>query len=145
MAALPRASPGTSTKAAWGIINPTVAQMFARHPVYDNIFCHLSPASFVRMSRVCCDVQEATKDFASRAYNIDRRLRRYFSDPLAFRALMSRTGLLISGSFALQFFDRSFYPNSDLDLYVWTDESVIEAGNWLKTEGYIYKSSSDQR
>ncbi|TFK88767.1 hypothetical protein K466DRAFT_520274 [Polyporus arcularius HHB13444] len=134
-----------STQIFRGILVPSVAQIFARHPVYDNIFCRLPSASFARMSRVCRDVREATMDFATRAYNIDRKLRRYFSDPLDFRALMSRTGLIISGSFALQFFDRSFYPESDLDLYVWSGESAPEVGRWLEMEGYTYKPSPTQR
>jgi hypothetical protein len=36
----------------------------------------------------------------------------------SFRQLKSATGTIISGSTALQFFDRTRYPNSDLDIYV---------------------------
>ncbi|KAF8333776.1 hypothetical protein F5887DRAFT_921751 [Amanita rubescens] len=39
------------------------------------------------------------------------------SDMLKFENLMKKTNAVISGSTALQFFDRTFYPNADLDLY----------------------------
>ncbi|RPD65283.1 hypothetical protein L226DRAFT_456156 [Lentinus tigrinus ALCF2SS1-7] len=119
--------------------------MFARHPVYDTIFSCLTPASFARISRVCRDIREGAVDFATRAYNINRRLGYYFSDPLAFRALMARTRFFISGSFALQFFDRTFYPGSDLDLYVQKALDVLEIGRWLEKEGYTYKPTVAQR
>ena len=67
-----------------GILNPSVAQMFARHPVYDSMFSCLTPASFARMSQVCRDIREVALDFATRAYNINRRLSYYFSDPSDF-------------------------------------------------------------
>ena len=55
-----------------------------------------------------------------------------------------RTGCVISGSFALQFLDRTFYPESDLDLYV---ESVYaqEVASWVEEEagmGYVRVESS---
>ena len=97
------------------------------------------------MALVSRDVRAATLDFTARAYNLDRRLARFFGDPAAFRALMARTHLVISGSFALQLLDRSFYPESDLDLYVSTEGSFREIGLWLmQDEGYVLKPSADQ-
>ena len=97
------------------------------------------------MALVSRDVRAATLDFTGRAYNLDRRLARFFGDPAAFRALMARTRVVISGSFALQFLDRSFYPESDLDLYVSTEGSFREIGLWLmQDEGYVFKPSAVQ-
>ena len=53
-----------------------------------------------------------------RAFNVNRFLARFFSDAIAFRALEVRIGTLTSESAALQFFDRTFYPKSDLGLFV---------------------------
>ena len=136
-----------------GILNPTVAQMFARQPVYDSLFSCLPPVSFARMSSLCREVREATIDYATRAYDIDRSLSHYFSDPVAFRKLMARTYLLISGSFALQFFKRTSFSGSDLDLFVHYDiyghddsgcERILEIGRWLEGEGYMFKPSPGQ-
>ena len=120
-----------------GILSPAVAQIFARHPIHDNILRRLSAASLARMACVSRDVRAATLDFTARAYNLDRRLARFFGDPAAFRALMARTRVVISGSFALQFLDRSFYPESDLDLYVpmpWR----LYLGRFLLENGYRF-------
>ncbi|CAL1699944.1 unnamed protein product [Somion occarium] len=72
-----------------------------------------------------------------RAFNIDRILSRFFNPPLAFRQLQARTGTLISGSAALQFFDRSFYKESDLDIYV-PKKYRVEAGEFLLRCGYSF-------
>ncbi|KAG2078133.1 hypothetical protein BDR04DRAFT_935918, partial [Suillus decipiens] len=65
-------------------------------------------------------------------------LSRYFPDPLAFRFLQARTGLVISSSNALQFLDRRFYPESDLDLYAHPGH-VYEALEWLVSVGYKFQ------
>ncbi|KAI0677691.1 hypothetical protein C8Q78DRAFT_1066155 [Trametes maxima] len=54
-----------------------------------------------------------------------------------------RTGTLISGSTALQFFDRTLYPESDLDLYVHMRHRR-EVGRWLLEEGYKFVPSPYQ-
>ena len=110
-------------------------KMFVRHPVYDKILSCLSPVSLTRMSYVNHTVRSATQDFASRAYNVNRRLLRFVKDPVTFRSLMARTRMVISGSFALQFFDRTFYPESDLDLYLHPNRDMIEVGLYLEREG----------
>ncbi|OBZ78027.1 NADPH-dependent methylglyoxal reductase GRE2 [Grifola frondosa] len=114
------------------------------HPIYDKILSHLSPVSLVRLEKASCLTRFAAKDFASRAYNINRLLSRFFTDPIAFRSLQARTAALISGSFALQFFDRTFYPESDLDLYVFPDNSPLLIGQWLQAEGYEFLPNSRQ-
>lgn len=45
--------------------------------------------------------------------------------------------MLISGSTALQFFDRSEYPGSDLDLYVEHRYAGV-IGEWLQRLGYSF-------
>lgn len=59
-------------------------------------------------------------DFNKRAYRIDLFLRPFFTfaQYMIFRNIQTFTGLLISGSSALQFMDRTVYAGSDLDLYV---------------------------
>ena len=62
---------------------------------------------------------------------------------MSFRRLQACTGTLISGSTALQFFDRTFYPESDLDIYVpktWRNE----VGQFLLRAGYSFVPHSSQ-
>ncbi|KAI0690647.1 hypothetical protein C8T65DRAFT_834333 [Cerioporus squamosus] len=46
--------------------------------------------------------------------------------------------MVISGSFAIQFSDRTHYHGSDLDLYLHRDNTILEVGAWLTAEGYKY-------
>lgn len=114
-----------------------VANAFARHLIYDEIFSSLSAASLMRMRRVSRSTYGAVQDFTYRAFDVNRLLSRFISDPHSFRSLQARTATLISGSLAIQFFDRTFYPESDLDLYVYK-EHVIEVGIFLLNDGYQF-------
>ena len=64
---------------------------------------------------------------------------RYFTvqEILHFRELQATTGAIISGSTALQFFDRTVYADSDLDLYVQHDRSR-DLALWLESIGYMF-------
>lgn len=94
-----------------------VKAIFSRDSIYDAIFSQASPAGSILLSRTCRDARYANRDFNNRAFNINRHLGRFFKDPKGFRSLQARTGTLISGSNALQFFDRTYYPESDMDLF----------------------------
>ena len=111
--------------------------------IYDIIFAATSPSSILRLSRTCRVALAATRDYFTRAFNINKHLTRFFDDPLAFRSLQARTTTLISGSFALQFFDRTVYEDSDLDLYVPLRHRQ-DVGHWLLAEGYQYSPNSVQ-
>ena len=51
---------------------------------------------------------------------------------------MAQTHTVISGSFALQFMDGTYYPNSDLDLYILPNDTLLILGAYLLHQGYIY-------
>lgn len=105
--------------------------------IHGTIFTFLTPLEILLFSRTCRFSQDIVHGYIKSAFNIDRLLARFFSDPLAFRALQARTGTLISGSFALQFFARTFYPDSDLDLYIPKDW-LLDVVEWLVEEGYTF-------
>ncbi|TFK26737.1 hypothetical protein FA15DRAFT_636806 [Coprinopsis marcescibilis] len=109
-------------------------------PIYDIILSGLEPGDSVRLARTCKTAREAVNDFFSRGYNIDKLLLRFFPDPNLFRRLQARTATLISGSSALQFLDRVFYPDSDLDLYT-PRRGAREVGKWILSQGYSYCST----
>ena len=52
--------------------------------------------------------------------------------------------MLISGSIALQFFERMFYPESDLDIYVEIRYYKVIV-SWLIGIGYIYEPHPGQK
>lgn len=122
----------------------SILRVFGSPPIYDAIFSCLSPPTLVQTSRTCRDVYHAIKDFNKRAYNIMKHLQFFFDDPLSFRSMQASTGAVVSGSNALQFLERTYYPGSDLDLYV-AQEFAFEVGSWVvQHEGYVYVPSMDQ-
>lgn len=78
-----------------------------------------------------------------RAYDVHRLLGRFFADPLDFRSLQARTGTVISGSVALQFFSRAHYPSADLDLYLHMRHRK-EVGLWVVEQGYDFVPAAHQ-
>lgn len=116
--------------------------------LYDNIFDNLtdSPAALLRLSRTCRAAHQAVHEYFSRAYNINKHLVRFFLDiahVLQFRSLQARTATLISGSQALQFFNRVRYDDSDLDVYV-PFRHRHELGRWLIGQGYRFRPTATQ-
>ena len=118
--------------------------IFIRPPIFELIFSSLSPVDLVRFARTCRLASNAISLFSERAYNINKHLLRFFSNPIGFRSLQAKTGTLISGSNALQFLDRAFYPESDLDIYTHPGHTR-EVGSWLiHQEGYTFMPDEEQ-
>ncbi|KAG9314972.1 hypothetical protein JVU11DRAFT_4081 [Chiua virens] len=121
------------------------AKAFDCAPIYDSIFSRISLYALVQLALTCRVTHLAVAEYKTRAFSINRHLSRYFSDPIAFRSLQAKTNTLISGSNALQFLDRSFYPESDLDLYTHPGHSFEVAQFLVETEGYKFVPSSHRR
>jgi hypothetical protein len=80
------------------------------------------------------------RDFERRAYKLEKVLSPYFSEIQIprFRSLQMQTGMLISGSTALQFFLRAPWAGSDLDLYV-ERQYASNVAHFLLDCGYIHE------
>ena len=103
----------------------------------DLILDSCSAKSLLLLLRTSHAIREIVIGYMKTTFNADRLLSRYFDNPLSFRQLQACTGTLISGSTALQFFNRTFYPESDLDIYVpraWR----YEVGQFLLQTGYKF-------
>jgi hypothetical protein len=122
------ASPGTVSVLFTGILD--------NHVLYSAVFLYLSPYSRYQFGLVCHAALAALTGFYYRVFNINNHLQRFFTDPLAFRWLQAQTGTLISGSSALQFFDHTFYPESDLDLYTFPAQTRRVCSMLVEMEGY---------
>lgn len=107
------------------------------------VFDALSPEDLLRLSRTCRTAHEAVNWYIPFSFNVNRHIAPYFSDPLAFRSLQARTGMLISGSTALQFFSEKSWSGSDLDLYV-PLKSKETVCRWVLGEGYTFKPTAVQ-
>ncbi|KAG2130045.1 hypothetical protein BD769DRAFT_1355817 [Suillus cothurnatus] len=122
-----------------------IGQVFHCPPIYNLIFSCVSPGTLVRIGLSCRAAYIASRDFSQRAFNIHRHLSRFIVKPLAFRSLQARTGTLIAGSNVLQFLDRTFYPEADMDLYVHPGHTREVLDFIVEREGYRFKPHSRQR
>jgi len=105
----------------------------------DIVLDNLSYADIFRYSRTCKDVHHIVSSYMLRKHKLETVLGKYFTDHqiLHFRHLQATTGMIISGSTALQFFERVSYPESDLDLYV-EHRYRHPIALWLASIGYRY-------
>lgn len=116
-----------------------IVVIFDSPAIYDLIFSCLPPLAVIYCSRTCRLLYRACKDFNQRSYNITKHLAYFFNNPSWFRSIQASTGAVISGSNAIQFFDRSFYDTSDLDIFV-GQSFAMEIARWLiESEGYFYR------
>lgn len=127
----------------------------------DAILSCLSQADLMAYSRTCRQLRDTVASYNQRAYRIelvlgaicqnlflkfeiDNTVGQYFtaSEIIHFRQLQAATGTIISGSTAVQFFDRDVYENSDLDLYV-QHRTARPIALWLQTVGYLFVPHQD--
>ncbi|KDR77631.1 hypothetical protein GALMADRAFT_119757 [Galerina marginata CBS 339.88] len=105
----------------------------------DMIFSHLSPADLLKYSRTSRTAHKGVTAYMRRTFRIQRLLSQFLSPAQIhyFRYWQCRNGMFISGSTALQFFNRQVYEGSDLDLYV-EHRYCRDIAYWLRNIGYSY-------
>ncbi|KAK7696087.1 hypothetical protein QCA50_000730 [Cerrena zonata] len=112
--------------------------------LYDIVLSYCTPATFLRLSRTSQSAHAAVKSYMGRAFRLDSIYTRFFTSPVAFRQMQARTGALVSGSAALQFFDRSYYPEADMDIYVFAGFR-FEVAEFLFQDGYEFVPEEHQK
>lgn len=124
-------------------IQSRLSHIFTNPNIYDSIISDLSPLWKYRLRSLSRMTQQAVDYFDHRAFNINKHLSSFFNDPIAFRNLQQSTGTVISGSNALQFFERTIFENTDLNLYVHPGHAK-EVSSWLiATAGYQYSGETE--
>ncbi|KAK0187090.1 hypothetical protein F5146DRAFT_1004049 [Armillaria mellea] len=112
---------------------------------HDLLFRDLAPLDLYNYSKVNKEAYRSITSFRKRAYTLNKYLLSYFAEEqiTQFRVLQKEFGILISGSTAIQFFEREEYENSDLDLYVNYRQSYAVKTFLLKA-GYHFRPRSTQ-
>ncbi|KAJ7845285.1 hypothetical protein B0H14DRAFT_979286, partial [Mycena olivaceomarginata] len=105
------------------------------------IFDKMSPLDRIRLSRVSRSWRATFEPY--HLHLLSKFLLRYFSSPAEFRALQKRTGMVISGSAAIQVLVNQFWEESDLDLYV-EHKNVIPVAAFVLSQGYDFQPSEIQ-
>ncbi|KAL0949321.1 hypothetical protein HGRIS_009396 [Hohenbuehelia grisea] len=123
-----------------------LAQIQPEYALLCSVFNHLDARSLVRYSQVDRSAYAAYCSYALQTFHPRHVLCPYF-DSLnihPFFQVQEATGMLISGSSALQLLDRTDYPASDLDLDVELPHGDLAVA-WLISRGCImWKLSSDE-
>ncbi|KIJ48797.1 hypothetical protein M422DRAFT_247154 [Sphaerobolus stellatus SS14] len=104
-------------------------------PIEDSFLHYLSLVQTYQFSLISRATYRTAQEYQSYVYDVNKILRHFFSDPIAFCTLQARTGTLISGSIAVQFFTGTIWTNSDLDLYV-PPKSVTAVSKWMEAQSY---------
>jgi len=75
-------------------------------------------------------------------FDINRILKRYFRDPLAFRRLLQKSGSFVSGTFPLSVFEGRVWRGGELRVYVAKDY-IRDFGEFLTREkSYVERYES---
>ena len=114
-----------------------IFQRDSHYPIFIRL-CELLPiGSIVTLTRTCKRLSNLYRSLLPLQWNIDRMLSRFVRDPLSFRSQMAEYDAMISGSFALQYFKRVQWRESDLDIYIEHGHLAEVFCQYLvKAEGY---------
>ncbi|KZV80362.1 hypothetical protein EXIGLDRAFT_589166, partial [Exidia glandulosa HHB12029] len=99
----------------------------------DCLYDYCTARSLCRLARTCVATRQAVENYLRHALNVNKLLARFFGSldgARAFRNLQARYEFVVSGSQALQLIDRTVYPKSDLDIYVFPLDGEA-VGQWL--------------
>ncbi|PPQ82745.1 hypothetical protein CVT25_009299 [Psilocybe cyanescens] len=116
----------------------------------DAVMSCLSQADLYRCSRTCTHTYTRVASYLRRAFNVNHLFGWYFDDNSDivddFRRMQFETGLIVSGSSALHFLDRTGdkWTPGDLDLYV-DHHFRREVCCWLEMHSYDFDPSPRQR
>lgn len=102
---------------------PTLLSLLGHEsPIRNKIWELLPPDAAIMLSRTCKTLHSLHGGLC----DINHRLSRFVTDPIALRSLMGAHNALIAGSFAVQFFARLHYKEADLDIFL-EKGSAVEA------------------
>ena len=127
---------------------PTFLDIFERSssfPIFSRVCDYLPIASIISLTRTCRKLSDLYRYLIPIQWNVDKRLRRFVQSPSSLRSQMGKFDALISGSFAIQFFERVTWPDSDLDFFVEQGQGCESFCKYLvEAEGYKLVRSKEQ-
>ncbi|CAJ2513806.1 Uu.00g019250.m01.CDS01 [Anthostomella pinea] len=91
-------------------------------PVRKRLMKHLNTLEVLRL---CQTSKELRSHLQLVEWDINKKLKPFFDDPISFRSCLGRCDALIFGDFALQFLERAYWADFDL-------ESIVQNGSKLE-------------
>lgn len=115
----------------------------SRYPIFDRICSFLAIDSIIALTRTCRALSGLYQSLIPLQWNVDRHLSRFVRDPQLFRSQMAIRNALVSGSLAVQFFERVVWKESDLDIFIQEGKDAKAFGKYLtEKEGYKFSGTS---
>lgn len=106
-------------------------------PVFERLAGFLDIGSIVALTRTCKRLSGVYQSLLPVQWDVNQRLARFVTSPERFRYTLGKSGGLISGSFALQFFERVVWRDADLDVFVEDGRGAAELVRYVEEEeGY---------
>jgi hypothetical protein len=121
---------------------PQLLDLFDITPVADGLCSVLSIAEIINLTRTCKRLSTLDKNLILSQWNVNRLLGRFVDKPREFRSQMAECDAVVSGSQALQFFERVHWKEADLDVFIRMGSGVDKFCEYLmETEGYKHVST----
>jgi len=114
----------------------------SKYPIGARICWLLPIVDIINLTKTCKVFSNLYGSLIPSQWNVEKRLSHFVRDVISFRCQMASTNALISGSFALQFFHRVYWPASDLDINVHQGSETLES-YLCRVEGYTLQRSTD--
>lgn len=108
-------------------------------PIRERMLLAFDAQGLLILSRTCKTLH---KEITS-TWDINKRLLRFFDDPIPFRCKLGESDALIAGSFALQFFEGVFWRESDLDIEVQVGDNLEKMHQFMIGKGGYEISTKD--
>ena len=114
----------------------------SKYPIGARISRLLPIADIINLTRTCKAFSGLYRSLLPSQWNVDKRLALFVDDVSLFRSQMAKYDALVTGSFALQLFDRVYWPASDVDVNIRDGADAFEE-YLCNAEGYKLKRSTD--
>lgn len=114
---------------------------YSQYPIFNCLCDHLRIGDIVALTQTCKRLFGLYSYLLPSQWNLNGCLRRFVRNPTGLRSEMATSSALISGSFALQFLERSSWRSADLDIYVKHGQGSESLHNYLvQLEGYLLQN-----
>ncbi|KAH8801842.1 hypothetical protein DL96DRAFT_1774268 [Flagelloscypha sp. PMI_526] len=114
--------------------------------ILEYILTFLTGLDLCRFKSVCTASFHIVDEYMYRMFTVDRIFSPFFTpeQTILLRQIQFDTSFLVSESAAVQFFERTNYPGSDLNLYIEEEVDTNSLFQFLEGCGYTFKNSSSQ-
>jgi hypothetical protein len=112
-------------------------------PIQERLLPLLGVVEIVALTKTSKKFADMNEALRTKEYSINLKLKRWFSDPVAFRSVQAQCDALIIGDFARQFFPRLTALTNSLTLSL--GDPYMSIVKFLTADGYAHIESGEYR